>query len=209
MTMTVPVVRFTIAGQEASHGLGRPYTCVYDGTCKVCTRLANVLHKWAHNDQVEVVPSQASGVMARFPWIPAHAYAEALQLVGPNGRTWQGAAAIEQIVQQRALLVRAHHRLGPEEAGPRTVPGAARGGDGGRLQVHGDRLVAFSAIQVLAQILPFHWMIGFPVELVLGRLTPVEAATGLAAQAAWLLISLFLLRLIWRAGIRVYSAVGA
>ena len=65
------------------------------------------------------------------------------------------------------------------------------------------------AIQVLAEVLPFHWMIGFPVELVLGRLTPVEAATGLAAQAAWLLISLFLLRLIWRAGIRVYSAVGA
>ncbi len=95
---TVPVVRFTIAGQEASHGLGRPYTCVYDGTCKVCTRLANVLRKWDHNDQVEVVPSQAPGVMARFPWISAHAYAEALQLVGPHGRTWQGAAAIEQLL---------------------------------------------------------------------------------------------------------------
>ena len=39
--MTVPVVRFTIAGQEtASVGLGRPYTCVYDGTCKVCGRAA-------------------------------------------------------------------------------------------------------------------------------------------------------------------------
>ena len=97
--MTVPVVRFTIAGEEtASVGLGRPYTCVYDGTCKVCTRLSNMLKKWDRHQQIEVVPSQASGVMARFPWIPVHAYAEALQLVGPHGETWQGAAAIEKLL---------------------------------------------------------------------------------------------------------------
>jgi len=64
-------------------------------------------------------------------------------------------------------------------------------------------------IQVAAVILPFRWMIGFPVELLLGRLTPVQALTGLAAQAAWLAISLILLRIVWRAGVRVYSAVGA
>ena len=64
------------------------------------------------------------------------------------------------------------------------------------------------AIQIIAEVLPFNWMIGFPVELVLGRLTPVQAATGLAAQAAWVAVSLLLLRLIWRAGVRVYSAVG-
>ena len=43
---TVPVVRFTIAGADAHEGLGRPYTCVYDGMCKVCTRLATALRKW-------------------------------------------------------------------------------------------------------------------------------------------------------------------
>jgi predicted DCC family thiol-disulfide oxidoreductase YuxK len=96
-TATIPVVQFTIAGQR-SEGLGRPYTCVYDGTCKVCTRLSGVLRKWDRNKQIEVVASQASGVMARFPWIPARAYAEALQLIGPNGETWQGAAAIEQLL---------------------------------------------------------------------------------------------------------------
>jgi predicted DCC family thiol-disulfide oxidoreductase YuxK len=96
--MTVPVVRFTIAGADAAQGLGRPYACVYDGMCKVCTRLASSLRKWDRNEQIEVVASQTSGVMARFPWIPARAYAEALQLIGPRGRTWQGAAAIEQIL---------------------------------------------------------------------------------------------------------------
>lgn len=99
MMQTVPVVRFTIRGEDATEGLGRPYTCVYDGTCKVCTRLANALRKWdARHEQLEIVPSQAPGVMARFPWIPARAYTEALQLIGPGGRTWQGAAAVEQLL---------------------------------------------------------------------------------------------------------------
>ncbi|HXD49148.1 MAG TPA: DUF393 domain-containing protein [Gemmatimonadaceae bacterium] len=96
--MTVPVVRFTIRGADASRGLGRPYTCVYDGDCNVCTRLAHRLMAWDRRREIEVVPSTAPGVMARFPWIPARAYAQALQLVGPGGRTWQGAAAIEQLL---------------------------------------------------------------------------------------------------------------
>jgi len=96
--MTVPVVQFTIAGADASAGLGRPYTCVYDGMCNVCTRISHVLEKWDRHRQIEIVPSQASGVMARFPWIPAHAYVEALQLIGPEGQTWSGAAAIEKLL---------------------------------------------------------------------------------------------------------------
>jgi predicted DCC family thiol-disulfide oxidoreductase YuxK len=95
---TVPVVVFTIAGEEASEDLGRPYTCVYDGMCKVCTRLAGRLRKWDRNHQIEVVSSQTPGVTARFPWIPPRAYADALQLIGPGGHTWQGAAAIEQLL---------------------------------------------------------------------------------------------------------------
>jgi ABC-2 type transport system permease protein len=64
-------------------------------------------------------------------------------------------------------------------------------------------------IRVAAAVLPFRWMIGFPVELLLGRLTLGDALTGLMAQAAWLCVSLVLLRIVWRAGVRVYSAVGA
>jgi ABC-2 type transport system permease protein len=64
-------------------------------------------------------------------------------------------------------------------------------------------------IQVAATILPFYWTIGFPVELLLGRLTPTQAWTGLVAQAVWLTLSLVLVRFVWRAGVRVYSAVGA
>jgi ABC-2 type transport system permease protein len=64
-------------------------------------------------------------------------------------------------------------------------------------------------IQTAATVLPFRWMIAFPLDLLLGRLTPLEALTGFAAQAGWLMLSLVLVRLVWRAGARVYSAVGA
>ena len=65
-----------------------------------------------------------------------------------------------------------------------------------------------ASVQVLAAILPFRWMIGFPVELLLGRLTPAECLTGLGAQSIWLLIAFGLLRYVWRAGVKEYSAVG-
>jgi ABC-2 type transport system permease protein len=64
-------------------------------------------------------------------------------------------------------------------------------------------------IQVLAALLPFRWMIGFPVEILLGRLTSVEVLTGLAAQIVWVVLSFVLIRVVWRAGVKVYSAVGA
>ncbi len=64
-------------------------------------------------------------------------------------------------------------------------------------------------LQTIAGILPFRYMVGFPVELVLGRLTPLQAAEGLAAQAIWVLLSLLLVKVVWRAAVKVYSAVGA
>ena len=98
--MSVPVVRFTITGMSDKPlpSLGRPYTVVFDGQCKVCNRLARMLRKWDRYREFEVVSSQTPGVQARFPWIPPRAYIEALQLIGPGGRTWQGAAAIEQLL---------------------------------------------------------------------------------------------------------------
>ena len=96
--VTVPVVRFTVAGQMLSAASADRTPWSTTGPASVCTRLAGVLRKWDRDEALEVVPSQAPGVTARFPWIPARAYAEALQLIGPDGQTWQGAAAIEQLL---------------------------------------------------------------------------------------------------------------
>jgi len=65
------------------------------------------------------------------------------------------------------------------------------------------------SLQAVADMLPFRWMIAFPVELLLGRLSPIETLMGLGAQSVWLVISLVLVRIVWRAGVRNYSAVGA
>jgi predicted DCC family thiol-disulfide oxidoreductase YuxK len=97
---TFPVVRFVFGGSEAdAGGLGRPYTLVWDGTCRTCRRLVELLEAWDTEAEIETLPSQNTSVFARFPWIPPEAYAEAVQLIGPAGRTWQGAAAVEQLLR--------------------------------------------------------------------------------------------------------------
>jgi predicted DCC family thiol-disulfide oxidoreductase YuxK len=74
------------------------WTLVYDGNCRVCTRIVNVLRHWDRGGEIEFMPSQSSGVPERFPWIPPSAFREAMQLIGPESRTWAGAAAIEQLL---------------------------------------------------------------------------------------------------------------
>jgi ABC-2 type transport system permease protein len=63
-------------------------------------------------------------------------------------------------------------------------------------------------VRTVAWLSPFPWMLAFPVELLLGRLTPAEALAGLAVQLLWAAISLGLLALCWCAATRRYTAVG-
>ena len=64
-------------------------------------------------------------------------------------------------------------------------------------------------VQTLATILPFRWTVAFPVELILGRVSPRDAVIGIGIQIAWLIASFVTLRLIWHIAVRRYSAVGA
>lgn len=64
-------------------------------------------------------------------------------------------------------------------------------------------------IQLLADALPFRWAIAFPVELMLGRLSQDQIANGFAMQALWLLAAVVMIKLVWRAGVKKYSAVGS
>ena len=63
-------------------------------------------------------------------------------------------------------------------------------------------------IRIMAEILPFNWLISYPINLLMGRLTLHEALVGLGAQVIWLVISYFIWRVVWRAGVRAYAAVG-
>lgn len=64
------------------------------------------------------------------------------------------------------------------------------------------------AMQTAAQILPFRYMVGFPVEVLLGRVSGADLWVGFTVQAAWIAVSLGLCLGVWRSGLRRYAAVG-
>lgn len=62
-------------------------------------------------------------------------------------------------------------------------------------------------VQAVAWLSPFRWMLAFPTELLLGRLSPAEALHGLGMQLVWSVASVALLALCWGAAVRRYTAV--
>jgi ABC-2 type transport system permease protein len=63
-------------------------------------------------------------------------------------------------------------------------------------------------LQIIARVLPFYYMVGFPVEVLTGQITGVEVTTGFMIQAAWLLVAVLIYRFVWRSGLKRYSAIG-
>jgi ABC-2 type transport system permease protein len=63
-------------------------------------------------------------------------------------------------------------------------------------------------MRALATLLPFRYMVAFPVEVLTGQLPPNEIAYGFLIQAGWLLVALSLYALLWRKGLKHYMAVG-
>ncbi|MBN1583917.1 MAG: ABC-2 family transporter protein [Anaerolineae bacterium] len=60
----------------------------------------------------------------------------------------------------------------------------------------------------ITNVLPFRYMLGFPVEILIGQLGTAEITSGFIYQAGWLAMALFLFVAMWRHGVRHYSAVG-
>jgi ABC-2 type transport system permease protein len=63
-------------------------------------------------------------------------------------------------------------------------------------------------IQAAAIALPFRYMVGFPVEILTGQLGFGDIALGFVLGSGWLLLALAATLLLWRRGLRRYSAVG-
>ncbi|TCC33662.1 ABC transporter permease [Kribbella sindirgiensis] len=62
----------------------------------------------------------------------------------------------------------------------------------------------------IGQILPFYGMLGLPADVVAGRVHGLEPLlTGLGYQAVWITVFSTAAVLLWRAGIRRYTVVGA
>jgi ABC-2 type transport system permease protein len=60
----------------------------------------------------------------------------------------------------------------------------------------------------LSTMLPFRYMLGFPVEILIGELDGTAIRIGFAYQIGWSAIAIFLFAMLWRQGIKRYAAVG-
>jgi ABC-2 type transport system permease protein len=64
-------------------------------------------------------------------------------------------------------------------------------------------------IQDIAQFLPFQLLIYFPIQLILGKLSTAQIQQGYLMGAIWLAIAITVFNLVWRNGVKRFSAVGA
>lgn len=60
----------------------------------------------------------------------------------------------------------------------------------------------------VARWLPFYWMLGYPVELAIGRAPIADAWFGLGALLGWLLALWLVLQFVWARGVRAHESVG-
>ena len=59
-----------------------------------------------------------------------------------------------------------------------------------------------------ARVLPFRFLLSYPVELMLGRLSRGDALLLLAAQWGYVAAAYFLVTTVWRAGMKRFGAYG-
>ncbi len=64
-------------------------------------------------------------------------------------------------------------------------------------------------MQQVGNWLPFRWSFGFPIEILLGKLSIQDTLIGFGAQGVWFIVGVILVNLLWKAGVKKYGAVGA
>jgi ABC-2 type transport system permease protein len=60
----------------------------------------------------------------------------------------------------------------------------------------------------IANFLPFQWCFGFPIEALVGQLTPQQLFVGLGMQLLWIILGLGAVQIVWRMGIKQFASVG-
>lgn len=63
-------------------------------------------------------------------------------------------------------------------------------------------------LHLASVILPFRYMVGFPVELLMGQYSDSQIWIGLGIQFAWLVFTALITSRVWKTGLKRYSAIG-
>jgi len=64
-------------------------------------------------------------------------------------------------------------------------------------------------VQDVAQYLPFQFLLYYPIQLILGKLSSTQIIQGYVMAGIWLVLSIALFKRVWRNGVKRFSAVGA
>jgi ABC-2 type transport system permease protein len=76
----------------------------------------------------------------------------------------------------------------------------------------GGRFIPFfllpPAIQPITKYLPFRYVHAFPAEIISQSINTAEVVSGLAIQLVWIILLTFTAFVLWRQGIKRYTAVG-
>lgn len=63
-------------------------------------------------------------------------------------------------------------------------------------------------IQNISNVLPYRYMLGFPIEILLGKLSFDEIVIGLVIQCAYIVVICVIQRIVWKCGLKKYTAYG-
>lgn len=63
-------------------------------------------------------------------------------------------------------------------------------------------------IRYIAELLPYRYMLSFPIEIVSGRLATPEIMRGFATAFVWIALFAIVMRFIWKSGLKTYTAYG-
>ncbi len=74
------------------------YTVLYDGECPICLRSVRRLRRWDSRGALGFIAAQDPSVPGRFPEISREALGDSIHLVGPGGKVWEGAEAVEVLI---------------------------------------------------------------------------------------------------------------
>jgi ABC-2 type transport system permease protein len=63
-------------------------------------------------------------------------------------------------------------------------------------------------VQQVSSYLPFKWSFQFPIESLVGQLSPQQLFSGLGMQLVWIVGGIFFVNVVWKLGVQRFSAVG-
>jgi len=63
-------------------------------------------------------------------------------------------------------------------------------------------------VRTLANFFPFQWTFGFPIEALIGNLTPTQLLYGLGAQLFWIVLGVLIVNVFWGFAVKKFTSVG-